>query len=304
MTAKIITFANQKGGVGKTMLTVQFAHYLRARRNKKVLVIDMDKQANATLNLLGFSENDDPNGKPIRNKPIEGATTMFDLFEEDLAEIKLTHTKSGIDLICARTDISQVFKEVLADGKDTVIQMSSVFNPQKNLRKLGCIDKYDYILIDCQPQLAPGLIGPMLAANYVVSPLKIDVFGITGVKDMWETMAKLRRAWNLEYVELGLVLNDFDDSSNQRNIARQMMLDPVMGGYLFDTMISHRSPIATAASDCEPIWMVKNSKVSNKELCDLFKEIEERIELAENGKLKSYFEKHAAKNAAIAGGAN
>ena len=302
MTAKIIAFANQKGGVGKTMLTVQFAHYLRARRNKKVLVIDMDKQANSTFNLLGFTKSDDPTEPPVKNKPIDGATTMFDLFKQDFTNIKPTPTKSGIDLICGRTDISQVFNEVLADGKDTAIQMSAVFHPRENLRNSECMEKYDYILIDCQPQLAPGLIGPMIAADYVVSPLKIDVFGITGVKDMWATMDKLREAWPLNYVQLGVVLNDLDNSGFQRGIAGQMLVDPEIGKYLFDTIISHRSPIARASVDCLPIWMVPNAKASIEELVDLFKEFEKRIKLAEEGKLAEAFENRAAELAAEADG--
>ena len=287
MTAKIIAFANQKGGVGKTTLAVQFAFYLRSRKNKKVLVVDMDKQANSTSNLLGF-HLDEETQVPVANEPIEGATTMFDLFHKELKEFKPTPTKSGIDLICGRTDISQVFNEVLADGKDMTIQTASVFFPRKHLRAAGCFEKYDYILIDCQPQLAAGLIGPMIAADYVVSPLKIDAFGLAGVKDMWATMDKLKTSWNLSYIKLGLVLNDFDNSGIQRGIVKQMTLDPDIGGYLFDTIISHRSPIVKATSDCMPIWMVPQAKASTKELFDFFKEIEDRISLSEQGKFDAY----------------
>ncbi len=294
MTAKIIAFANQKGGVGKTMLTVQFAYYLRSRKNKKVLVIDMDKQANTTYNLLGFAESDDPNAAPVLNQPAEGATTMFDLFEADFTDIKPMATKNGIDLICGRRDMNQVFNEVLADGKDMSMQMEFIFNPRRNLRSSGCMEKYDYILIDCQPELAPGLIGPMLAADFVISPLKIDIFGLSGVKGMWATMDKLKEAWPLHYVQLGIALNDFDNSGVQRNIASQMSEDPVIGGYLFDTIISHRSPIARASADCLPIWMVPQSKAATAELNDLFVEIEKRIKLADEGKLESYFEKRVA----------
>lgn len=125
---KVIAFANQKGGVGKSTLTVQAAFYLRKHRKKKVLVIDIDSQGNTTESLT--------QGQPYT------ATSSAALFEPNLEELGIfDDTPYGVDLIGSEPNSNE--------GYDIESrELDVIRNPAANIQALK--DAYDYILVDCR----------------------------------------------------------------------------------------------------------------------------------------------------------
>ena len=124
---KVIAFANQKGGVGKSTLTVQAAFYLRKHRKKKVLVIDIDSQGNTTESLT--------QGQPYT------ATSSAALFEPNLEELGIfDDTPYGVDLIGSEQNSNE--------GYDIESrELDVIRNPAANIQAIK--DAYDYILVDC-----------------------------------------------------------------------------------------------------------------------------------------------------------
>lgn len=143
---KVIAFANQKGGVGKSTLTVQAAFYLRKHRKKKVLVIDIDSQGNTTESLT--------QGQPYT------ATSSAALFEPNLEELGIfDDTPYGVDLIGSEPNSNE--------GYDIESrELDVIRNPAANIQALK--DAYDYILVDCPPSLGRKLLGGLVMADYVI----------------------------------------------------------------------------------------------------------------------------------------
>ena len=137
---KVIAFANQKGGVGKSTLTVQAAFYLRKHRKKKVLVIDIDSQGNTTESLT--------QGQPYT------ATSSAALFEPNLEELGIfDDTPYGVDLIGSEQNSNE--------GYDIESrELDVIRNPAANIQAIK--DAYDYILVDCPPSLGRKLLGGLV----------------------------------------------------------------------------------------------------------------------------------------------
>ena len=163
---KVIAFANQKGGVGKSTLTVQAAFYLRKHRKKKVLVIDIDSQGNTTESLT--------QGQPYT------ATSSAALFEPNLEELGIfDDTPYGVDLIGSEPNSNE--------GYDIESrELDVIRNPAANIQALK--DAYDYILVDCPPSLGRKLLGGLVMADYVICPIKLSGYAVGGVSGMVNTI--------------------------------------------------------------------------------------------------------------------
>ncbi len=269
--ARVIAFANQKGGVGKTTLSMQAAFYYALKKKKRVLFIDMDKQANSTRLLLGPEDQLDP-----------ADTKSYQLFEPDLEDLVVHETKRGIDLIGATLDHQTVMDQVLAVDDDILVQGKTIQLPQERINLLR--EAYDYIILDCQPELATALVASLIAADYVVSPLKLSGLAMDGLTDMSKTLARIKENWNENVTFLGLVINDFDKTGNQKRsvkAVREILKDDV-----FKTILQHRSPYDMAMTGGEgvPIWEIKNGKAAAEEMASLFKELDQRIKKAEEAR--------------------
>lgn len=276
MTAKIIAIGNQKGGVGKTTLTTQLAYYFAIKRNKKVLVVDMDRQANATGALYGW----DDEGRALPCP--EGVTTMFDLFQKDLPQgIHPTKTKYGIDLIFGRKDQDQSMEDSYSGSKDLIIKTENVFNPRRHLRSKAILENYDYVLIDCNPQNTPALHAPILASHYLICPLNVDSYSLSAVSDMMVMVKKLRDTWSeADCTFLGIVFNNCNGSKSEENEAGRVMA-AIDDDQLFNCVINSRPSIRAAAGQNKPIWLMKSSQKATEEMMEFFTEVDRKIAKAE-----------------------
>ena len=247
---EIVAFANQKGGVGKTTLTCQAAFYYAILQRKRVLVVDMDAQGNATSTILA--------GCAL------SGTHAWELFNSD-TEIRVQKAQFGIDLIgSSRNDNSGYEAEALT------FEMTA--NPALHLEALR--EQYDFIFIDCPPSLGRLLLSALLAADFVVCPVKLSGYAVDGLTSLYETIQDIQRTLRPDMTILGAVVNEFDGTASQTkslNAVKEMV-----PGLAFDAMLRHRAPV-DAASFGRPVWTVPNGRRAADEFKAVFKEMDRRI---------------------------
>jgi len=247
-----IAFANQKGGVGKSTLATQFAFYLAVRKTKKVLFIDMDAQASSSDTLLGDDE-------------FSGIRTE-DLFSEEVdpVQLKPIHTKYGVDLFGTQASVESYDVEALP--------IEQALLPAARLRPL--FNEYDFVVIDCPPTLGRRLVSALVMVDYVVAPIKLSGYAISGLHGLLETIQTIRKKLNRRLKFLGAAVNEYIENAAQKKA--HAAIQESLGDLVFKTLIHYRSPIDMSNSGY-PIALVRNSRKSKEELYAVFEEILRKI---------------------------
>ena len=233
---EVIAIANQKGGVGKTTTTFNLGVAL-AKQGKKVLLIDADPQGNLTT-YMGWTESEIP-------------ITLNDLmscsiFDESIKiNESIKHHKENIDLIPSDIELSS-------------IEMTLVNAMSREYTMRNCIsnikDKYDYILIDCQPSLGMITINALACADKVIIPVQPQFLAAKGMSQLIGTISKIRKQINPNLKIDGIVLTIVDNRTNlTKNIDRQ--LKDVYGSIvnIYNTKIPRAVKIAESTSYGESI---------------------------------------------------
>lgn len=248
---KVISFANQKGGVGKSTLCIQLAFYLSQKKKKKILVVDMDGQGNTSSRLAPHEEND--NGERI---PIYSGTKTAELFQQKIpGGIKVLPCPCGADLIHTPKNDPELFEKEAAS-------LIEALNPRANTRELFA--KYDYVLIDCPPSLGRNLVAALSMAEYVAAPIKLSGFAVDGIEGLLNTIIGIQQEHNPDLKIVGIIVNDMIRSvSHDRAFAQIKATVPDL---LFKNVIMNRPPIDTATSDGVPIWTLRYGHVASKEV--------------------------------------
>ena len=164
MSEKIISVINQKGGVGKTTTVINLAAGLTTK-GKKILVIDLDPQGNATTG-LGLSNND--NSDRTIYSVLNGTRKVSEVITKTNIE--------NLDLITSNVDLSGLEVETAGDTRRAFIlkeQITSYLNDSGGL--------YDYVIIDCPPSLSLLTIMALVASNSLVVPLQTEFFALEGL---------------------------------------------------------------------------------------------------------------------------
>ena len=158
---KTISFINIKGGVAKTTSAIAFATLLAYEHNKRVLLLDCDKQGNATTAL-------------IKHDKITGLTTADLLLDKNI-DVKnaITNTYYEVDLIPADFNLLEANRKVLFETT------SREFRLKRHLERIS--DKYDYCIIDCPPDVNIGVTNALAASDYVLIPIRADSYGFNGL---------------------------------------------------------------------------------------------------------------------------
>lgn len=235
----VITFANQKGGVGKTTLTVSVAAEL-SRRGKRVLVIDLDPQCNATAWLV-----------PGLAEPTPAERTSSDVLysaqqEGALEAAIVTTTWPGVDLVPAELELA---------GREA----DRVASPDLRLRKaLRGVDlsRYDLVVIDTNPSLGPLLMNALNASDFALVVTDAERFGANGVAQVMRTLNVVMEDSNQGLQLAGIVVNKFDVRTAE-HIGRWNELVETYGGAVW-ARVPHRAAAASAASSSVPVHHVRS----------------------------------------------
>ena len=252
--SKILAVANQKGGVGKTTTVVNLAASL-AHRGKKVLVIDLDPQGNAST------------GSGINKNSIKIGTYQILMGQAEIQDAVLHSTSGKYDIIAANRSLAGAEVELVQE----IARELRLRNALKTIEK-----KYHYILIDCPPTLTLLTVNGLAAADKVLIPMVCEYYAMEGIADLVATMRKIRQSGLNGGLEVyGVVRTMFDGRSNLSvEVSRQ--LEAHFGKYVFQTCIPRNVRLAEAPSHGMPALAYENTSSGAQAYLALANEILQR----------------------------
>jgi chromosome partitioning protein len=221
---RTIAFANQKGGVGKTTCCVNLAICL-AQRGKKVLLVDMDPQANATVH-LGLDPSQLGNST---------SSSLLDSTHLDL-EQTVVQTDAYIDLVPANRRLLGCNKTLLPEyGRETRLR-DKLDGYAENTAGRG----YDYVMIDCAPALDLVTTNALMAAGDLIVPTQARFFSLKGLAELADLMGQLHRTLSPKLKVMGVIITMFDRTAALDGAILELLKEKVereYGDYLFPGII-------------------------------------------------------------------
>jgi chromosome partitioning protein len=235
--SKVIAVANQKGGVGKTTTTVNLAASL-AYNKKKVLLIDLDPQGNATMG-LGVD----------KTQVVHSVTDV--LLGDCLAKDAVLETPSRVDLLPGNDSLT-IAEVSLLEKKDR----------ERCLEKAIAPLSYDFILIDCPPSLNMLTVNALVAANSVLIPMQCEYYALEGLVDLLSTIEQIKVSANPSLEIEGVLRTMYDGRSRlSSDVSKQLMQH--FDKKVYRTVIPRNIRLAEAPSHGMPALMYdKNSNGS------------------------------------------
>jgi len=223
--SRIFCIANQKGGVGKTTTTVNLAAGL-ARLGRRVLVVDLDPQGNATM------------GSGIDKRTLDPSVYDVLLESASIAEARLPSPKGGYDVVGANRELA---------GAE--IELVGLERRDRRLR--GALapvaDSYDFVLVDCPPSLSLLTLNGLACAHGVVVPMQCEYFALEGLSDLVNTIKQVHANINPELEVIGILRVMFDARITlQAQVSEQLKAH--FGDRVFDTVIPRNVRLAEAPS--------------------------------------------------------
>ena len=249
---KIISVANQKGGVGKTTTTINLATSLSAI-NKKILLIDADPQGNASTGIGISYENRSPN--------LYNLIVNEDL---DLSAIKKTIVP-GLDIITANTNLAASEIE-LAEVKNREFVLSNL---------LSKIDNYDYILIDCPPALGLLTINALVASQSIIIPLQSEFFALEGISSLVNSIELIKENFNSNLFIEGILLTMVDKRNSLSSLVEKDVREH-FGETVYKTTIPRNVRISEAPSHGKPAILYDVNSSGSVAYISLAREILEK----------------------------
>ncbi len=254
MTAKVFCVANQKGGVGKTTTTVNLSAGL-AKVGKRVLMIDLDPQGNATM------------GSGVDKRSLE--LTIYDVLlgSSSIVEARVTSEKCGYDVLGANRELA---------GAE--VEMVELERRERRLKEAlaEVSDQYDFVLIDCPPSLSMLTLNGLCSAHGVIVPMQCEYFALEGLTDLVNTIKQVHANLNPDLQVIGLLRVMFDP----RITLQQQVSDQLKGHFgdkVFNTVIPRNVRLAEAPSYGLPGVIFDPSSKGAQAFIAFAEEVSERV---------------------------
>ena len=264
MDKKIISVINQKGGVGKTTTVINLAAGL-SMKGKKILVVDLDPQGNATTGLgLSNTENSE--------------LTIYSVLNgnKKIIEVIQSTKFKNLDLVTSNVDLSGLEVETAGDNRRAFKlkdELASILNDSRAL--------YDYILIDCPPSLSLLTIMALVASDELVVPLQTEFFALEGITQLLKTIDRIKSNLNSSLNIRGILLTMYDKrnklSSEVEKEARNYFKEKV-----YEIVVPRNVRLSEAPSHGVPVLLYDKSCSGSKSYFNFTEEFLNQDKLVES----------------------
>jgi len=250
----IIAVANQKGGVGKTTTAINLGAAL-SLRGRKVLLVDMDPQANCSTGLGVQLTKDEPGIQDVIIQPEQGV-------EEVICQTALT----GLDIVPSHINLSAREQEMYSQvGGERALSIAL-----KNV-----VSKYDYIIIDTPPSLGMLSLNGIVAADSVIIPMEAEIYALDGMEALQELIERVRTRLERHVEVMGVVITRYQRTTKVHSELYNQLKE-YWGDKIFDTVVRKNVDVAAAALASTPVVVMTPKSMAGEDYVALAEEVEQR----------------------------
>jgi len=252
----VISICNHKGGVGKTTTVVNLAAGL-SKLGKNVLVLDIDPQANASHTLGIIS-------------PYDAKFSMYDILIDKTKILSTSYQNTRDD------NIKLIPGNISLAGAEHELRNSAIVGALALHRKLDpvVIETFDYVLIDCPPNLGILTVNALIASNFYIVPIECSsIYALQGIKYLQEIVDEIREQINDKLTFMGVLITMYDHRTNISKAMREEILRYFGNENVFDSVVNRNTAIEQATLNKQSIFEYSSRAAGAEDYLDMAKEV-------------------------------